>query len=210
MGINCACPVGTAIGDISVESCPFTLGQVQKVIFQRIYETGTTKNKLAVATENPALLATWTALKAAADGSKVAVSPIIANPVTEPGEPILYGGGNETPNGIEVVTGGNPTPFTANLLQKDPKIIKELKAMMCETLGVYLLDEYGRITGIVDDLDAPTELYPIPVYKLFIGDRTLGGREQPDMNALTFSFKYGWGDNLKTYVPTDFHAVEDL
>jgi hypothetical protein len=52
----CTCPLGAEISDITIPSCPEYLGQIQKVIFQRTYSSGSTENKFVVASTDPASL----------------------------------------------------------------------------------------------------------------------------------------------------------
>ena len=210
MGLLCNCPAGAALGTIPVSSCPESVGQVQKVLFQRVFSTGTTKNAFTIATADPKLLASWTAVLSAADGTKVVPSPYIQAPTTEAGAARTYGGNNETLGGIELIVGREPTSFTGNVLQAMQSTIKAMKAFMCENVGVYLVDEFGRLIGLVDDTTTPTKFMPIPIASLFVGDKVLGGLESPDMNAVSWKFYPNWSDNLAIYTPTDFNALTDL
>ena len=206
----CTCPVGSELTAIPVASCPESLGQVQKILFQRIYSTGSTKNKFTIASANPNLLASWTALTAASDGTKVTVSPFINQPETEAGAPREYGGGNATLGGIPIILGSEPTNFTCMLLQVPQTVVKALKDYQCENLGVYLVDEFGKIGGIADDNGTPTEFYPIPVRQFFVGDKTLGGYEAPDSNGLQFSFLPNWSNEFYLVTPADFDPLTEL
>ena len=47
MGLNCGCPVGAHLADLDIKECKESLGQVQKVIFQRIYKSAGTPNTIA-------------------------------------------------------------------------------------------------------------------------------------------------------------------
>ena len=210
MSLLCNCPAGAALENIPISDCPESLGQVQKVIFQRIFSTGTTKNSFTIATADPKLLASWSPLLAAADGTKVVPSPYIQAPTTEPGAARTYGGGNETLGGVELVIGREATSFTGNILRSAQKTIKAMKNYMCENVGVYLVDEFGRIAGLVDDVTTPTKFFPIPISALFVGDKSLGGLENPDMNAVSWKFFPNWSDNLAIYTPTDFNPLTDL
>ena len=67
---------------------------------------------------------------------------------------------------------------------------------MCENVGVWLIDENGNIGCLVDDVDKPTAYMPIPVGKLFVGDKKLGGFEEPDSNAIEWSFFPNWSDKF--------------
>lgn len=210
MGLLCNCPAGAELIDIPIGECPETLGQVQKVVFQRIFSTGSTKNSFVIATADPRLKASWTPLLAASDGTKVVQSPYINAPTTEAGAAKTYGGGNETIGGIEIIVGREPTSFTGNIIRSQQKTIKALKSYMCENVGVYLVDEYGRIACLVDDVTTPTKNFPIPIQGLFVGDKSLGGLEAPDMNVISWKFFPNWSDNLVILAPTNFNALTDL
>jgi hypothetical protein len=214
MGLLVNCPQGAAINDVSIVRCPESIGQVQKVTFQRVYSTGSTKNKFIVTSANPNLLASWTPLLAAADGTKVVQTPYIQAPVTEPGAAREFGGGNETLGGIPIIIGREATTFTGNVLLTSQATIAELKTYQQEALngglGVFLNDEYGRVIGIADDVDTPTEIYPIPIASLFVGDKMLGGLEGADLNAISWRFPPNWSDKLVIVTPTDFNALTDL
>jgi hypothetical protein len=62
---------------------------------------------------------------------------------------------------------------------------------------------------IKDETTAGT-FYPIPIRSLFIGDKTHGGLEAPDSNAIQFAFLPNYSDNLSIQVPTDFNPLTDL
>lgn len=210
MGLLCNCPVGAELVDIPLSDCPESLGQVQKVIFQRIFSTGATKNFFDAATADSKLKASWTPLLAASDGTKVVQSPYIQAPTTEAGAAITYGGGNETLGGVELIIGREATSFTGNILRTTQKTIKAMKSYMCENVGVFLVDEFGRIACLVDNLTTPTKYFPIPIQGLFIGDKSLGGLEAPDMNVISWKFFPNWSDDLAIIVPSDFNALTDL
>lgn len=205
MALTCNCPLGAALADIPISTCPEGFGQVQKVAFQRLYNNGV-KNKITA----PTTLASWTALLSAVNGTKVTISPFINGPTTEAGAARTYGSGNEVLGGIPINIGREATTFTSNLLQQPADIIKVLKDYQCEQVGVYLFDENGKIGCLCDDLDSPTEYYPIPIHSLFVGDRTLGGYESLDMNVLSWSFAPNWSDMLVKVSPTDFNPLYDL
>lgn len=210
--ITCSCPAATALTSISAVTCAENFGQIQKIAFQRIYSSGTTKNSF---TSSAAIdkLASWTTYKSATDGTKVVVSPYINNPATEAGSPRTAGGGNESLGGIEEIIGREPTTFTAQLNGVPQSVVKEMKPLECEAevgnLGVYLFNEAGQIACLVDATTATTH-YPIPVRSLFVGDKAFGGLEAKDTNALQFSFPPNWSDQLVFVNPDDFNPLTDL
>lgn len=210
MSILCNCPAGPSLNSVPLSDCPETFGQIQKVIFQRVFKTGSTKNSFAVPAADPKLLASWTPLLAAADGTKVVQSPYIQAPTTEPGAARTYGGGNETLGGVELIIGREPTSFTGNILRTNQGTIKALKSFECENVGVILVDEFGRMGMLVDNRETPTAYMPIPIQGLFVSDKSLGGLEAPDLNTIQWNFLPNWSDNLVMIQPTDFNALTDL
>lgn len=208
MGLNCGCPAGAHIADLSIAECKESMGQLQKVLFQRIYKTAGTLNSIDDLTKK----ASFTTLLSAADGSKVTVSPYIQGPTTEPGAARTFGGGNETLGGIEIIIGREPTTFTGTIYQESQKTIAQLKQYMCENVGVYLIDENGNIGCLVDDMDEPTKYMPIPIGKLFVGDKNLGGFENPDSNTIEWSFFPNWSDKffIVKREDMDYNPLTDL
>lgn len=207
----CKCPAAAALPDVTPAKCPESFGQIQKVAFQRLYKDDNTKNSF---TSEKAMtkLASWTPLLTAQDGTKIVVSPYIEAPTAEAGEPLTFGGGNETLGGIEEIIGRNPTSFTAVIRKQPQSVIKALKEMQCESwadnLGIYLFDENGAIGAIKGGTTDGT-YYPIPIRSLFIGDKTLGGLEAPDSNAIQWQFKPNWSDDL-AIVEAEFNPLTDL
>ena len=206
MGLICACPKGDNLKSMPNANCKESFGQIQKVVFQRVLTDTGTKNAIA----DPTVIVDWTPLLAAVNSTKVVQSPYIQAPTTEPGAARTYGGGNETLGGVELTIGREPTAFSGNLVQIPQKTIKVLKEYQCENVGVYLVDEYGNIGCIVDDVDTPTEYYPIKIQGLFVGDKTFGGLEGVDMNAISWKMLANWSDNFVIVKPTDFNALTDL
>lgn len=206
MGLNCGCPAGASLQDISVQACNEGVGQIQKILFQRVYASAGTLNTIA----NPLLKASWTPLLAANDGTKVIVSPYVQGPTVEPGAARTFGGGNETLGGIEIVVGREPTTFASKIYDSAQVTMKKLKAFMCEEIGVWFIDENGKIIAKADNADTPTTYYPFPVRKFFVGDKKMGGIDEPDSNALEFNLPPNWSDNLKVLTPTDFNPLTEL
>lgn len=212
MSLTCQCPAATAITTIPAVTCGENFGQIQKVAFQRLQKADGTKNSFT-STASILLKASWTALLAAADGSKVVVSPYIEAPTSEPGAARTFGGGNETLGGVEEVLGAEPTAFSAVLRRMPQNVIKIMKELMCEAnagnLGVFLFNENGQIEAIQDETTATT-YYPIPIRSLFISDKGHGGLENPDSNNISWQFAPNYSDNLVIVTPTDFNPLTDL
>lgn len=192
MGLNCGCPAGAHLADLDIVECKESLGQIQKVIIQRVYSSAGEKNAIEAADFKAK--EQMAALAAAADGTKIIISPYIQNPTTEPGAARVFGGGNQTLGGIEIVIGREPTTFSGIIYQESQATIKTMKEYSCENVGVYLIDENGNIGALTED-DGVSYM-PIPVGKFFVGDKKLGGFEEPDSNAIEWNFFPNWSDNL--------------
>lgn len=207
----CNCPPAQALPDIPGVVCSETFGQIQKVAFQRLTDGNGNKNSFTTSAAI-GLLASWTPRLTATDSTKIVVSPYIQAPTAEAGAARTFGGGNETLGGVEEIIGREPTPFTGVIRKVPQSVIKALKELQCESygdnLGVYLFDENGAI-GAIQDATTPTTYYPIPVRSLFIGDKTLGGLEAPDSNAISWSFLPNWSDDLAIVV-AEFNPLTDL
>lgn len=207
----CKCPAGTALPDVPAIKCSESFGQVQKVAFQRLMKDGGHKNGFAneeAITDSAA----WALLLSAGDSTKIVVSPYIQAPTAEAGAARTFGGGNETLGGVEEIIGREPTPFTGVIRKAPQKVIKALKEMQCESwgdnLGIFIFDENGAI-GAIKGAITEDLFCPIPIRSLFIGDKTLGGLEAPDSNAIQWSFLPNWSDDLVIVTPK-FNPLTDL
>ena len=210
MALTCSCPAATALTSIPAVTCAENFGQIQKVAFQRLYNSGT-KNGFNTSSKITAL-ASWTAAMALSTSGKIVISPYIQAPTSEAGAARTFGGGNETLGGVEEVIGAEPTTFSAVLRGVPQSTIKIIKELMCEAkagnLGVYLFDENGKIEAIKGSV--ADDWYPIPIRALFVSDKTHGGLEAPDSNNISWSFTPNWSDDLAIATPADFNPLTDL
>ena len=202
----CSCPAGAALPQIPNASCPQDWGQTQKIIFQRIFKSAGTKNSFTQSASIKAL-ASWTALFSASDGTKCVITPYVEAPTSDGGDAITFGGGNDTVGGTTKVIGRNPVNMSFVMRQMTQDVIKALKGLQCEDeLGVYLVNGDGQILAISS---AENTYTPIPIRSLFISDLKLMGLDNPDENALSFSFLPNWSDDAKVVTP-DFNPLTDL
>lgn len=212
MSLVCQCPAAAALTTIPKVTCPENFGQIQKVAFQRLVKADGTKNSFT-STASILLKASWTALLAASDGSKVVVSPYINAPADSGGDARKTSGGNDDLGGIAEVLGGNPVVFDGQLRSVPQSVIKAMKDLQCEAnagnLGVFLFDENGNIEAIQDGTTATT-YYPIPIRGLFIGSKIHGNFDAKDMNAIQWEYPDNYSDNLTIVKPTDFNPLTDL
>ena len=202
----CSCPAGAALPAVPNASCPQDFGQVQKIIFQRIFKTAGTKNSFTSSSDIKQL-SSWTALFSASDGTKCVITPYVEAPTSDGGDAITFGGGNDTVGGTTKVIGRNPVNMSFVMRQMTQDVIKALKGLQCEDeLGVYLVNGDGQILALSS---AENTYTPIPIRSLFISDLKLMGLDNPDENALSFSFLPNWSDDAKVVTP-DFNPLTDL
>lgn len=211
MSLTCQCPSAAAIANVPNVTCPENFGQIQKIAFQRLNKQDGTKNSFTT-TDDIKLLASWQAKLSAADGTKIVVTPYVNAPADSGGDARTTSGGNDDLGGIAQVLGSEPVQFSAVIRSVPQAVIKSLKTLMCEAnvqnLGVYLFDENGNIEAIQDET-TPTTYYPIPISGLFVGDKIHGNYDAKDSNALSFSYKPGYSDNLAIVDP-EFNPLTDL
>ncbi|MDR2084341.1 MAG: hypothetical protein LBP67_05040 [Bacteroidales bacterium] len=206
----CKCPRGANLPIVPKQNCPVNFGQIQRAAFQRLYKSDGTKNQMTL----PELKATWEELLTSYDDSLVVLTPILYSPTMTAGDVLTSGGGNDSPDGIEEVEGYNPTTFTATVKKANQKeVIKPLKDLMCEEIGVVLFDGWGQMR-LIDTGDVDTEGNPyyefIPITAFGVSDVTSGIFGASDFNTIQWSFYPNWSDNTVILKASDFFPVRDL
>lgn len=211
MSLVCQCPAAASLTTIPNVACAENFGQIQKVAFQRLVKADGTKNSFT-STASILLKASWTPLLAAADGSKVVISPYINAPADGGGDARMSSGGNDDLGGVPEVLGGEPVQFTGQIRAVSQSVIKAMKSLQCEAnagnLGVFLFDENGNIEAIKGETDGT--YYPIPIRALFIGSKIHGNYDAKDSNAISWYYPDNYSDDLAIVVPTDFNPLTDL
>jgi hypothetical protein len=209
-----ACPAAAEIPDIVNVTCLEDFGQIQKLSFQRQYASAGVKNSFtATGLGDIKLKASWDLNLAAADSTKVQVTPEVEAPTSEAGAARTVGGGNSKLGGITKVIGKEPSSMTFKLNSYEQDVIEDLKEYQKElSLGVFLFNEHGQIGCLVDDRDTPTAYYPIPISRrtLHVGDKMIAGLEEEDNNDLAWQLDPNWSDKFVVVQPTDFNPLTDL
>lgn len=191
MSLTCSCPTPTAIGEIGAITCPENVGQIQRLVFARSIDIATVAALI--------LEATWTALFAAANDTHAVFTPLIDNPVAEPGGVITVGSGNEVRNGIPIIVGNEPTKFTFTLRQFPASVIRSLKELMCEPeLEVMFVQEDSKFVHVINGV----LVEGFPIYGFRVSDKKIGGFNALDEHTLEFSMKENWSDYLTITDPT--------
>lgn len=212
MSITCQCPLAEALPKIPNASCPVSFGQIQKAAFQRLSKPSGEAN--AFTADAPITKkASWTALLASLDATKIVLSPYINSPADSGGDVRTTSGGNDDLGGIATIIGSEPVQFTGSLRAVDQSIVKALKELTCEAnavnLGVFLFDENGNIEAIQDET-TKTTYRPIPIRSFFVADKQHGNYDAKDSNAIQWSYLPNYSDNLAIVKPEDFNPLFDL
>lgn len=211
MSLICQCPAANALTTIPNVPCAENFGQIQKVAFQRLRQANGTANKFD-STSAIGTLASWTALMAATDGTKIVISPYINAPADSGGDARMSSGGNDDLGGVATVLGGNPVQFDGQIRSVPQSVIKVMKELQCEAnagnLGVFLFDENGNIEALQDPTTATT-YYPIPIRGLFIGSKIHGNYGAKDSNLISWQYPDNYSDDLVIVKPS-FNPLTDL
>jgi hypothetical protein len=212
----CTCPAAATIQAWTNPTCKERIGQVQRLWFQRIYSTGTTKNLFTIgSTDDADVIANVSTRLTATNGTTIMQSPIIENVQVPQAGLLTTGGGDESLNGVEVVLDSEPTTFNGMFYDLPQNIAKLIKLLACEVnLGVFLINQYNQVIGIADNntSGSESEFYPIPIAKdsFHLSDKILGQRTGRDGNALRFQLYPGWSDNMYIVTPSDFNPLDEL
>lgn len=207
--MDCNCPAPTSLTTITTENCGVDLKQIQRLAFQRVG----TGFDITGDTTDIKLLADWQALMAAADDTKIVVTPLIGgDPIIEAGEAITTGGGdNSTLNGVEEVEGANPSDFSCIFKSLSSTVEKQMKALNCEkNLVVYLFLQGGRIAAKEITVDDKWDGFDVT--SVFTSDRNNAGFGTKDTVNHSFALTEGWSDDLVIIDSTelDFNPLTDL
>jgi hypothetical protein len=203
--VDCLCPQATSLTAIPTLTCTENLGQIVKLAFQRRQTTAPFPTKVGAGAGDAGLLASWTTLKAAADSTKITVTPYAEAIVIPPLEKITEGGDdNSTLDGIPDVVGVSVGEATGNFRGLPAAILKVLKTLNCEVdMTVYLINEFGYIIG--QSIGGVT-FQGIEINNFFIADGGNEGKNTKDKTMFSWNYRYGWRDNLAIVKPTDFNG----
>lgn len=209
--MDCPCPAPAAFTQMPNPTCKERFGQVNKILFQRsgyLFDSvGGTPNPITA-------LASWTPLFAAADDTRVTITPEFEAFTIPEATPNTRGGGdNETVRGVQIVTGSGPIIATGRFANQESAVLAALRELECElNLVVYFVDEFGRIACTTHSTSAnPGEIVTgFPIQALFVPDNSVGGHNTDDNSTFRFALNVGWRDNVHFATPTDFNALTGL
>lgn len=187
------------------------IGEVRKLIFQRKYSTGSTLNEFTIASANPNVIASWTPLLTASDGTKAVVTPFeVHAPNFAPGTIIEEGGVGETAGGVPEFAGFNPTTFTCRVRAATAQSILDLRQNYGEVLTVSYINAFGKIIMTTDDNGSPTVARGFDIKSFSVGQRQNMGLQTVDYNEIRFYMEDGWDNYIYEVDPQDFKALTGL
>jgi hypothetical protein len=194
MSYTC-CPVPTAIASVvtTLNPCPADFGQIQKLIFWRSGNT--------FVTTNIGTITYWTAITTATGATKAVVSPFVGNVELKAGNIREWGSANEVPFGIPYRKGRNPSKFKAEVQRSAQSVISLLKALECENLEVLFINESNQLgyNSLVT-----TYFGGFPIKSFAVGDLTIGGFNNADINEILFDLPQNWSDSFAISTATTF------
>jgi len=189
------CPPATALTAIPTQVCGERFDQIQRFFFQR-KQTTPSFTAATIKTQS-----TWTPLIAAADATKMVLSPRIPN-VVIPTNEILSEGGNDntTLNGEPRITGIGFVGVTAQLQDVNSAIRLAIRALANESVGdsniwMYMVNRFGQIIAKSDGAG-------IPVSNIIVGDTGTEGFNRPNIANMSMTLPAGWSDDVTLFPPT--------
>lgn len=195
MSLLITCPLPASIGALTGVSCAEHFSQIVAVAFQRV---GNPFTDITDETE-------WDTAIAASDATKISLTPLFENFVIPSGELITEGGDdNSTLFGQPVAVGKGSVQPSGRFRGLPSANKKELEAYVAEAsvynnLGVYLINEFGKV--IADGADGTTKGKPFPISNFFISDVGSEGFNTSNFNQFSWTFKGGWADDFTLYEP---------
>ena len=200
MGLNIECP--PVFPTLSNQTCEFNFGQILRLAVGEI-GSATFADETAFG-----LSANWSALVGTDD---IQYTPLTNNVVIPGGEAATIGPDtNETFFGELKVVGKTSINVVGRFQGLEPAIKAELDGLIgvgasFGNLGVYFIDEHGKIFG--DQVGAPgSTVTPIPVSSFFVGDPGSEGYNTLTYTAVSFNLKPGWFNSIIDVAP-DFDPI---
>lgn len=203
------CPLPDALVDIPPVDCPIKFDQLQKFAFQRLQTTP------SFTPESILLKATWDALIAASDDTKVVVTPYL-NSVLLPAGEILTEGGNDntTLNGIPTLRGLGFVNVTAQLRNVKSEVAEALRALTPESsqngstnVWVYFFNRFRKIFGSEETVESVLYVKGFPIYNFYVSDVSSEGFGKDNIYNVQFAMEGGWSEFWQQYSPTDFNPL---
>jgi hypothetical protein len=108
--------------------CLISFAQPTRLIFTKLADSGTA-NTISTSSDGHLALATYEALIAASDDTKMVITPQFGNPTMPDAEPRTALSGNAAPSGLPLNLGNHPTSFSCTFYGLDPKSEAAMKQL---------------------------------------------------------------------------------
>ena len=191
------CPLSAAIS-LGNEDCFEDFESIAKILIRR--RGNAELDDTAITT-----LAGITPLLAAADSTKIVISPKLWSSVTEPGGIIED---DKQWRGIKLVIGEEAAKVNAKI-RPDSALYSQLKALQGESLEVAPISKNDMY--MAKEGSTGTKLEFIPIESFFIGALAMKGDNNGDECELSFSFASDYYANTRLLEPVaPFSALYDI
>jgi hypothetical protein len=212
MSLLITCPLPTAIGAISeADFCPVDFRQIQRIAFQRKQATAPFE-ATGEAVSPIDLQTSWDTYIAAADSTKIQISPYITEFVITGSEAITEGGDdNTTIDGVPVYNGEGIVNVAGVFRSLPPSIADELRTLSGESvatsgaakLTAFFFNEGG---SHVVAKKSGADYEGVEIYNFRISTVASEGLNAPNKYAVTFTMKGNWDTGL-AYLSTAFNTL---
>lgn len=204
------CPPPAAIADIDPVTCPEKFGQIQRIALRRKQTPGVPVTPTFATVADLLDQTKWTAALAAADVTKIQVTPFISGLVLPPGTPITEeGDNNNTVNGVPLLQGmSNITVTGANFKNLPSAIAAQLRTYTQYSaltpgftdLEAFFINEFGQIIHDME-LDG-VQPKGFPLYNFVVPAVGSEGLNKTNVHNLIFTVLGNYDDRLKISDPT--------
>lgn len=196
------CNRPAALSAISAVTCAIHFDQIVKLLIQRGQSVPTFANEAALK-----VLANWTPLLAAPDGTKVIKTPEFASFVV-PGSEAVYidQNSNNSIDGAGTYVGTNSVTATGEFIGLPSDVAAQLDLVTDESapglqpgVGAYWVLRDGRL---VYSKDAAGNISGIPFTNFNVSDLDLQGFRTLNKNKFGLSLAPGWSRTLQVVTPS--------
>lgn len=202
------CPNPTALAAAPNPSCPVRFDQIQKMGIRRI------SGAAALTTTTVLVAATITPLLAAADNTKLLITPWLANFIIPNSEPLKEGGNdNTTINGIPKLNGLGFVNVTFQMKNVEAATAQAMRALASESansvagttnLEGFFFPKDGRI---VVDNPSSTNVVGFKLYNFIVSDVGTEGLNKDNNFNCSFDLEPMWSKTFKVLTPTDWNPL---
>lgn len=215
LSIKFDCPPPEALEAIDKPTCPVKFGQIQRLAF-RLVPDSTVATPTFADIDDLEDSAKWVAAIAAADRTKIVLTPFISAIVIPPGAVIEEeGGNNNTINGIPILEGQSLVKIAGKIYNLDPEIAKQLRTLTqfsaltpgFSDLECFMFNEFGHIICNYTGEDLATGVPSgIRVFNFTVPSVGSEGLLKPNVNNVEFAIDGTWDQKLMIGKPTELEA----